>query len=65
MSPRPYQLGKREEATGQSRRRILDAARELLRVADAYPGFTVDAVARRADTVRSASLGITLRGISR
>ena len=53
MSPRPYRLGKREEAVGESRRRILDAARELLRVAAAYPGFTVDAVARRADVARA------------
>jgi AcrR family transcriptional regulator len=53
MSPRPYRLGKREEVVGQSRRRILDAARELLRVAAAYPGFTVDAVARRADVARA------------
>lgn len=53
MSPRPYRLGKREEAIGESRRRILDAARELLRTATAYPGFTVDAVARRADVARA------------
>jgi AcrR family transcriptional regulator len=53
MSPRPYRLGKREETIGQSRRRILDAARELLRVATAYPGFTVDAVARQADVARA------------
>jgi AcrR family transcriptional regulator len=52
MSPRPYRLGKREEAISESRRRILDAARELLRVSAAYPGFTVDAVARRADMAR-------------
>ncbi len=53
MSPRPYRLGKREEVIGESRRRILDAARELLRTATAYPGFTVDAVARRADVARA------------
>jgi AcrR family transcriptional regulator len=53
MSPRSYRLGKREEAIGQGRRRILDAAREQLRTADAYPGFTVDAVARRADVARA------------
>jgi AcrR family transcriptional regulator len=53
MSPRPYRLGKREEAIGESRRRILDAAREQLRTADAYPGFTIDAVARRADVARA------------
>jgi AcrR family transcriptional regulator len=53
MSPRPYRLGKREEAIGQGRRRILDAARDQLRAADAYPGFTVEAVARRADVARA------------
>lgn len=53
MSPRPYRLGKREETIGQGRRRILDAARDQLRAADAYPGFTVDAVARRADVARA------------
>ena len=53
MSPRPYRLGKREEVIGQGRRRILDAARGLLREAAAYPGFTVDAVARRADVARA------------
>lgn len=53
MSPRPYRLGKREEVIGQGRRRILDAARDLLSEAAAYPGFTVDAVARRADVARA------------
>src|SRR5579859_2574423 len=53
MSPRPYRLGRREEVVGQGRRRILDAARDLLREANAYPGFTVDAVARRADVARA------------
>jgi AcrR family transcriptional regulator len=53
MSPRPYRLGKREEVISESRRRILDAARELLRTTTAYPGFTADAVARRADVARA------------
>ena len=53
MSPRPYRLGRREEVIGQGRRRILDAARDLLSEAAAYPGFTVDAVARRADVARA------------
>src|SRR5579863_2570862 len=53
MSPRPYQLGKREQVIGESRRRILDAARELLRTATAYPAFTADAVARLADVARA------------
>lgn len=53
MSPRPYRLGRREETVGQGRRRILDAARDLLREDSSYPGFTVDAVARRADVARA------------
>jgi AcrR family transcriptional regulator len=53
MSPRPYRLGKREEVIDQGRRRILDAARELLRTATSYPEFTIDAVARRAGVVRA------------
>jgi AcrR family transcriptional regulator len=53
MSPRPYRLGRRQEAVGEVRRRILDAAREQLRTADSYPGFTIDAVARRADVARA------------
>jgi AcrR family transcriptional regulator len=53
MSPRPYRLGKREEGIDQGRRRILDAARELLRTATSYPEFTIDAVARRADVARA------------
>jgi AcrR family transcriptional regulator len=53
MSPRAYRLGKREEAIDQGRRRILDAARELLRTTASYPEFTIDAVARRADVARA------------
>jgi AcrR family transcriptional regulator len=52
MSPRPYNLGKRQEAIDQSRQQVLAAARSLL----AEPGgsaFTVDAVARRADVARA------------
>jgi len=53
MSPRPYQLGKRQEQIDESRRRIIDAARSLLAEADSYTAFTVDAVARRADVARA------------
>ena len=53
VSPRPYHLGKRQAAVSEGRRRILDAARALLRDLPSYPGFTVDAVARRADVARA------------
>jgi len=53
MSPRPYQLGKRQEQIDESRRRVIDAARSLLAEADNYTAFTVDAVARRADVARA------------
>lgn len=53
MSPRPYRLGKRQAVIDKGRRRILDAARALLREVTSYPDFTVDAVARRADVARA------------
>ncbi len=53
MSPRPYQLGKRQDLVDESRRRVLDAARSLLAEARAYTAFTVDAVAKRADVSRA------------
>jgi AcrR family transcriptional regulator len=53
MSPRPYQLGRRQKQIDESRRRIIGAARALLAEADSYTGFTVDAVARRADVARA------------
>lgn len=53
MSPRPYQLGKRQDHVDQSRQRIVDAAQALLAEATRYTAFTVDAVARRADVARA------------
>ncbi len=53
MSPRPYQLGKRQAVIDESRRRVLDAARALLAGPGGYTAFTVDAVARRADVARA------------
>jgi AcrR family transcriptional regulator len=53
MSPRPYQLGKRQDQVEESRQRIIDAARSLLAEADRYTAFTVDAVAKRADVARA------------
>lgn len=52
MSPRPYQLGRRQEATEQTRARILGAARELLAAGGGFSGFTIDAVARQAGVAR-------------
>ena len=53
MSPRPYQLGKRQAQVDESRRRVLDAARSLLRDATSYTAFTIDAVAGKADVARA------------
>lgn len=53
MSPRPYQLGKRQAAVDEARGRVLAAARALLAEPSAYTAFTVDAVAKRADVARA------------
>jgi AcrR family transcriptional regulator len=53
MSPRPYQLGQRQAAVDETRRRVLDAARALLVEATHYAAFTVDAVAKTADVARA------------
>jgi AcrR family transcriptional regulator len=53
MSPRPYQLGKRQDQIDESRRRVIDAARCLLGEAGGYRAFTVDAVAKRADVSKA------------
>ena len=52
MSPRAYRLGRRQEATDETRARILAAARALLADATAVGGFSVDAVARQAGVAR-------------
>jgi AcrR family transcriptional regulator len=49
--PRPYRLGKRQEAQELSRERILDGAREALLDREAST-FTMEAVARRAGVSR-------------
>lgn len=49
MSPRPYQLGKRQTAVAQTRERILHAARDTILDGS---GFSMDEVARRADVAR-------------
>jgi AcrR family transcriptional regulator len=52
MSPRPYRLGQRQATTEQTRARILTAARELLVESQGFSGFSIDAVARKADVAR-------------
>ncbi len=53
MSPRPYQLGKRQDHVDLLRQRVVDAARSLLGEAPGYSEFTIDAVARRAGVARA------------
>lgn len=53
MSPRRYQLGKRQDQISESRARVLDAARSLLAESTSYVEFTVDGVARRANVARA------------
>jgi AcrR family transcriptional regulator len=50
--PRAYRLGLREEASEQTRSRILAAARELLIAPSGFSSFSMEAVARRADVAR-------------
>lgn len=52
MSPRPYRLGQRQAATEQTRARVIAAARELLVAPEGFSGFTIDAIARRANVAR-------------
>jgi AcrR family transcriptional regulator len=52
MSPRPYRLGQRQASTDQTRARILTAARDLLAESQGFSGFSIDAVARKADVAR-------------
>src|ERR1700736_1193195 len=51
MSPRPYRSESRQAAAGDTRARILGAARALLST-EGPPNFTIDAVAARADVAR-------------
>lgn len=51
MSPRPYQMQRRQVAVSKTRARVLAAARELLLLKD-FSGFSMESVARRADVSR-------------
>src|SRR5258707_930838 len=52
MSPRPYNLGKREAASTETRARILAAASEILADESGRVDLSMDAIARRADVSR-------------
>jgi AcrR family transcriptional regulator len=52
MTPRPYRMDRRREATDENRQRIINAARELLAARDPTERFSLDAVARRSGVAR-------------
>ena len=56
MSPRFYQLGKRQDRVDLLRQRVVDAGRLLLGDARSYSEFTVDSVAKRAGVGRADGL---------
>src|SRR5262249_42141045 len=51
MSPRPYRMGKRQAARSETRRRILEAARQLL-ATESHTDLGMEAIARKADVSR-------------
>lgn len=52
MSPRPYQLGKRQAAVDQTKSRIISAAYGLLTNPEGTPAFTMEAIAKAAGVAR-------------
>jgi AcrR family transcriptional regulator len=52
MSPRPYQLGRRQAAIDETRARILAGTRELLVADDGFARFTMEAIAKQTDVAR-------------
>jgi AcrR family transcriptional regulator len=52
MTPRPYQRAKRQEASDETRARVLDATHEMLTRGDGPIRFSIDAVAKRAGVAR-------------
>jgi AcrR family transcriptional regulator len=55
VAPRRYKLNRRAESSATTRRRILDAAKELLQEVG-VPGASLTAIARRADVARGTIL---------
>jgi AcrR family transcriptional regulator len=51
--PRSYRLGLRQGAVDEKRRKIVEAARELIMSERALAGFSVDAVAKQAGAARA------------
>lgn len=51
MSPRPYNMEKREAATNETRLRILEATRQIL-ADESEAALSMEAIARRADVSR-------------
>lgn len=51
MSPRPYNMEKRQAVAGETRTRILEAARQLLS-SESETDLAMEAIARRADVSR-------------
>jgi AcrR family transcriptional regulator len=69
MSPRSYRMERRRVLTGETRQRIIKAARDLLAWKDPAAQFSVEEVARRAGVARMTvyyqfgSLGGLLEGL--
>jgi AcrR family transcriptional regulator len=53
MSPRSYQLGKRQHRVDLLRQDVVDAGQSLLGQVTSYSEFTVDSVAKRAGVARA------------
>ncbi|HKW45055.1 MAG TPA: helix-turn-helix domain-containing protein [Candidatus Eremiobacteraceae bacterium] len=53
MRPRPYRLGRRQQAVDKTKAAVLAGARKLLKSRDASKGFTIDAVARHGGVTRA------------
>jgi AcrR family transcriptional regulator len=53
VKPRPYRLGRRQDAADRTKARIVAAARKFLTSREAAQGFSIDAIARRAGVTRA------------
>ena len=53
MKPRPYRLGRRQDAADRTKSRIVAATRKFLTSREPAHGFSVDAIARRAGVTRA------------
>jgi AcrR family transcriptional regulator len=53
MKPRPYRLGRRQEAVDRTKAAVLAGARMFLTSREAARGFSIDGIARRAGVTRA------------